>query len=691
MRCMKYIIPIFLLLIANVNLHTVSSYDQPLIVWVEDAMTRVGINDVFEEQKNIHIFAARNEWEPFQIIASANGRDIKVTNIIVSDLKKVDESNVKISAKNIYVYREYYVHINHSSSSSSYNPGHIPDALIPLKNPYTGEDLNGSVYDAIPFSLEDGENQPIWIDIFIPKDTPAGNYVGNITIVADELVDSVSIYLTVWNFSLPSVTSLCSSFSANDWQIREYYGEVENLFVLMRKYYDILLDHHLMPDIILDTYPYLDLDSCKLDFNITYEGLGTALENLKYYLDERGMRVYQLPIWEDFPYEDPFTVDREKIKKFIANYGKFFAMYGWDGRLYAYIIDEPNDALAYQKVREWGEIFDEVEEEYGIHVDFLVTEQPIPDNEEWGSLAGYVDIWVPLACEFWLDENYYKEHAISSRISAGDKVWCYTALAHPSDEWWELHGWPSVLLEDYPPVWLLDYPPINYRIYPWLYHCYNITGMLYWETIYWCECGNPWKNPGTLVAEDEVYNGEGMLIYPGKEDEIGFDGPVASMRLKWIREGIEDYEYIKMLRERNESKAYDILHQVARNMADWEISPDKLYKARKEIGKFLEENHNESIRIIKPRTGIYIFDNEIMPSNKTIIIGKITIEVETTGNKVEFYIDNELKYIDDDFPYEWLWDEFTIGNYEIKVIAYDMEGNKAEDEISVIIFNLGRK
>jgi hypothetical protein len=43
-------------------------------------------------------------------------------------------------------------------------------------------------------------------------------------------------------------------------------------------------------------------------------------------------------------------------------------------------------------------------------------------------------------------------------------------------------------------------------------------------------------------------NGEGTLWYPGRPDKIGGDThiPVASLRLKLIREGQEDYEYLRL-------------------------------------------------------------------------------------------------------------------------------------------------
>ena len=41
-------------------------------------------------------------------------------------------------------------------------------------------------------------------------------------------------------------------------------------------------------------------------------------------------------------------------------------------------------------------------------------------------------------------------------------------------------------------------------------------------------------------------NGDGFLAYPGAS--IGHDGPVSSIRLEQAREGVEDYEYLYLLR-----------------------------------------------------------------------------------------------------------------------------------------------
>ena len=103
-----------------------------------------------------------------------------------------------------------------------------------------------------------------------------------------------------------------------------------------------------------------------------------------------------------------------------------------------------------------------------------------------------------------------------------------------------------------------------------------------------------------------------------------------------------------------------------------------------------------NLNIEKPLAShLYIFDREIMPTifGNTIILGKITIKADAYSedgiDRVEFCIDDELRYVDEDTPFEWLWNEKAFGTHEIKVIAYDVSENKAEDKINVIIFNFG--
>lgn len=103
-----------------------------------------------------------------------------------------------------------------------------------------------------------------------------------------------------------------------------------------------------------------------------------------------------------------------------------------------------------------------------------------------------------------------------------------------------------------------------------------------------------------------------------------------------------------------------------------------------------------SITINKPKEGyLYLFGREISKTlfGRTIIIGEINIELtvidETSGvERVEFYINNALKYTDNEPPYEWKFDERGFGNYEIRIFAYNNAGNYASKEIKFFALNL---
>jgi len=76
-------------------------------------------------------------------------------------------------------------------------------------------------------------------------------------------------------------------------------------------------------------------------------------------------------------------------------------------------------------------------------------------------------------------------------------------------------------------------------------------GILYWATDNWTKVDcDPWSETETFPTG----NGDGSLLYPGRD----FKGPVASMRLKMLREGLEDYELLARLGERLRGAAYAI-------------------------------------------------------------------------------------------------------------------------------------
>jgi hypothetical protein len=86
------------------------------------------------------------------------------------------------------------------------------------------------------------------------------------------------------------------------------------------------------------------------------------------------------------------------------------------------------------------------------------------------------------------------------------------------------------------PTLAIDYPAMAYRVLPWMCWKFRVSGLLYWCVNYWTT--NPYLDP---MNTPWGQNGNGALYYPGP------DGPVSSIRLEVLRDGMEDYEYLALL------------------------------------------------------------------------------------------------------------------------------------------------
>ncbi|MFW6437444.1 MAG: DUF4091 domain-containing protein, partial [Armatimonadota bacterium] len=177
--------------------------------------------------------------------------------------------------------------------------------------------------------------------------------------------------------------------------------------------------------------------------------------------------------------------------------------------------DEPNDAEEYEIVRQQGALIEAADPE----IARMCTEQTKPSDPEWGDLYGAVDIWCPL----W---GLWDEPTANERLDLGERLWSYTALCQGPEA---------------TPWWQIDSDPLAFRAPFWASWSLDITGFLYWSSVYW----------GAYDGMDGIWNkphfrdrfwGEGMLLYPGQP--AGIEGPVTSIRLKLVREAMEDYEYM---------------------------------------------------------------------------------------------------------------------------------------------------
>lgn len=96
------------------------------------------------------------------------------------------------------------------------------------------------------------------------------------------------------------------------------------------------------------------------------------------------------------------------------------------------------------------------------------------------------------------------------------------------------------------PTYQLDDALVNSRIVSWMQKDYGLSGNLYWETVFWTRYRNDEREKTDVYNGDPMHfpgdNGDGYLLYPG--DVYGIEGPVGSIRLESIRDGLEEYEML---------------------------------------------------------------------------------------------------------------------------------------------------
>ena len=115
----------------------------------------------------------------------------------------------------------------------------------------------------------------------------------------------------------------------------------------------------------------------------------------------------------------------------------------------------------------------------------------------------------------------------------------------------------------------------------------RIDGLLYWQMTYWSEVADVWTDARTMRSGGHAFNGEGSLFYPG--NAVGYSGPVVSARLKALRDGMEDYEYLKLLASAAGAGTADaIARTVGTTFSSWSHGAATIQEARETLAERIE-------------------------------------------------------------------------------------------------------
>jgi len=514
----------------------------------------------------VDISGARNEWESFQVVVTATGGNLRGVSAEVSPLK--NEAKESLPAGNVSLYREVFIPVRYSAPRATVPPGLIADALVPFVDPYTqrevrdprwrGDRLEGARFGGTGFDLWQDRHQPLWVDVEIPKEAAPGVYRGTLSVRAQNAEPvAIPVRVTVWDFVLPDGPTHENHFGGFSYMGRYHKLEEdsEKYSLLEDRYIAMMAAHRINPPLPRRLQP-----------KIADDGTAVFDEETDRRITEFVARYHVTNVdVPRAPFRDALAADREKALRYYRSWYAYLKKKGWAARAYLYMLDEPNTKEAYEQVRQLGALVHEAEP----NLRRLVVEQPYAQDPAWGSIDEAVDIWCPLF-------GFLDESSIQRVQGGGDTVWSYTALCQSAPSY---HPEYEKVKNDDPPYWQIDFPVLSYRIAPWLNRRYGVTGLLYWTTVCWsAPPRNPWDNPGFRIN----FNGEGSLFYPG--EDAGIDGPVASIRLKNLRDGMEDYEYFVLL-EKSRGKAIvdELVRSLVPTWGTWNQDPYRLLQVRERM------------------------------------------------------------------------------------------------------------
>lgn len=517
----------------------------------------------------VHIRAARNETESYQLLLRSDA-PARITAVECSDLR--GPGGATIGAAQMEVYRQHQMHITRGTyRNDSFQAGWYPDALIPLLNPLTRKPLAGARLAAVPLDLPAGETHGFWIDVHVPASASAGEYRGTCAaVLADGSRAEAAVTLTVWDFALPRVSTMHTALGSPAGRLRGYYREravagkeaqPADWEAVEAQCADMVSRHRV------NATPPSSLLTPQRRDDGSYEIPPASIKALREFIDRYHVNAIQVPNPSGI-FKDP-QARRDELHAWLRAWDRAAAALGSPELIfYTYLRDEPNDAEAYRFCQVWGRAIREAKSA----VKVLVVEQTWPQDESWGDLYGAVDIWCPLFC-------LHRQDSAVKRMELGETVWTYTALCQGKE--------PS-------PWWHIDWPLLNYRVPAWIAWRYGMRGLLYWGGMsYWREVEDPWTDAWTYGRGPQrsgklVYNGEGTLAYPARA--VGFDGIVPSMRLKALRDSIEDYEYLAILqRSGRTAEAQKIVAPLAESFFKWEKNPAAWRSARAALAALIVE------------------------------------------------------------------------------------------------------
>ena len=413
--------------------------------------------------------------------------------------------------------------------------GTYPEQLIPVKE---GNRLE----------MEAAVNYPFYIGVRTAADSVPGDYTATVMLTKTDQPDnkyenlSVEVHAHVWDFTLPETPAMDTAMGLSKGEIAREHGvdansaEADRLY---KAYYEFLLDHGVSA------------------YNLPVDILSDEADA---YMSDPRCTSFCVPYGTD-----------EQIR---ACYEKLSSHPEWLAKSYFYPIDEPSKKEDYERYQAICDRLAGLFPGYHMVTPFFVNGVEIDGEKQYAAdlQDGRSDIMCPETVVF--DEEGFASRA-RERQKNGDKLWWYVCCGPgPKTDYCNL---------------FTQQDGIKHRILFWQQKQYDVTGLLYWSTSYWCDAaGGPWASAWTTPWTGPDTFGDGVLVYPGKAVDI--DGPVSGLRLEAVTNGIEDYEYLCLAETLLGEKYVDgVIARVTKDLTHYTLSEAQFARVRIMLGEAIEK------------------------------------------------------------------------------------------------------
>jgi hypothetical protein len=456
----------------------------------------------------------------------------------------------------VQVYREAWMNLIRATEGGGAT-GLWPDPLLPVHRARGG--TNPAV---LPAASTPQQPLVLYLEMCVPAGVKAGPYTGQLAVkLGDGTSVTLPLELVVAPVDIPATSTLKNTFGLGVYVLVHGFGvkrESPEGSALLRAAGRALLEHRMsgygMSIDPLPSRPGPDgtrvVDFRGFDAEMSDVLGGTALPS--------GARFTTAQV-----HDDPKLTFAERVAYFQA-WKAHFAQRGWKQLLWYYAKDEPapkDDAV----VRNQATLTRAVS---GLSL-LVTTFRP--------GLFDAADIVAPvMVCMFSHPGPRLcpipPESAarIREQLRPGQQLWWYqSCMFHgcdgpPRDRRLaaSMTGWAS---------YMIDHSGPRNRAMGVLAFLERIEGELYFDTLVaWEKDGQPWRDVWRYGG-----NGDGTFFYPGTRAQVGDEAPliISSLRLKTLRDGLEDYELLTLVAARRGRAAAEALgRRLARN--GWDITED---------------------------------------------------------------------------------------------------------------------